>query len=228
VALEIAKTFTIDAPRSAVWAFLTDPRRVARCLPGAAITEKVDEKTYAGTITIKVGPVTASYKGKVRFESLDEAAGTAEIVASGQDVKGKGGADMRMRSSLTEIAPGKTQVASTSSVNVTGILAQMGARMIQDVSDQMLGRFTQAMQAELAASAPAASPAAPPAGSGSTEPPVPQAVAAPPPEAAPLDAVALGKDVAARMVGRAVRRPAFWIVAAAAAAGIYWIFLRSR
>lgn len=222
MALEIAKTFTIDAPRSAVWAFLTDPRRVARCLPGAAITEKVDEQTYAGTITIKVGPVTASYRGKVRFESLDEAAGTAEIVASGQDVKGKGGADMRMRSKLTELAPGKTEVASTSSVNITGILAQMGARMIQDVSDQMLGRFTQAMQAELAASAPAASAAAPPAGSGSTEPPVPQAVAA------PLDAVALGRDVAARMVGRAVRRPAFWIVAAVAAAGIYWIFLRSR
>lgn len=220
MALEIAKTFTIDAPRAAVWAFLTDPQRVARCLPGAAITDKVDEKTYAGTITIKVGPVTASYRGKVRFESLDEAAGTADIVASGQDVKGKGGADMRMHSKLTELAPGKTEVASTSRVNVTGILAQMGARMIQDVSDQMLGRFTQAMQAELASSgasanaAPASEPAPAPAG----------APAAPPVEA--LDAVALGKDVAARMLGRAVRRPAFWIVVVAAALGIYWIWIR--
>ena len=225
MALEIAKTFTIDAPRSAVWAFLTDPQRVAGCLPGAAITEKVDEKTYAGTITIKVGPVTASYKGRVRFESLDEGAGTAEIVASGQDVKGKGGADMRMRSKLTEIAPGQTQVASTSQVNITGILAQMGARMIQDVSDQMLGRFTQAMQAELGSTAtPDApqerreDPAAADAASAPSSPPAQSA--------APLDALELGRGVAARMIGRAVRRPAFWVVVLAAAFGIYWIWIR--
>jgi carbon monoxide dehydrogenase subunit G len=229
MALEIAKTFTIDAPRAAVWAFLTDPHRVARCLPGAAITEKVDDQTYAGTITIKVGPVTASYRGKVRFESLDEAAGTADIVASGQDVKGKGGADMRMHSQLTETAPGRTEVASTSAVNVTGILAQMGARMIQDVSDQMLGRFTQAMQAELATSR--TSTPAPPGAAEITLPPAASPAPArppapPPPPVEALDAVALGKDVAARMAGRAVRRPAFWIVLGAVALGIYWLLRR--
>jgi len=237
MALEIKKTFTIEAPRAAVWAFLTDPQRVARCLPGAAITEKIDEKAYAGTITIKVGPVTASYKGKVRFESLDQAAGTADIVASGQDTKGKGGADMKMHSQLTEIAPGRTEVASTSSVNVTGILGQMGARMIQDVSDQMLGRFTEAMRAELAAasSAPSAAaggapaPAPAPKSSGGSGGASASAVPPPKPEAvAPLDAVALGKDVAARMVGRALRRPAFWIVLAVVAFGIYWIWIRQR
>lgn len=249
MALEIRKTFTIEAPRAAVWAFLTDPHRVSRCLPGAAITEKVDDQTYAGTITIKVGPVTASYKGKVRFEKLDEASGTADIVASGQDVKGKGGADMRMHSELTEVAPGRTEVVSTSQVNITGILAQMGARMIQDVSDQMLQRFTQAMQAELAASAPAAAPvsaptAAPPAAAlppaSSAAPPLPSrsaAVSPPPPHtgavlpasppaAPPLDALELGRGVAGRMVGRAVRRPAFWLVGAAIVFGIYWLWIR--
>jgi carbon monoxide dehydrogenase subunit G len=228
MALEIRKTFTIEAPRAAVWAFLTDPQRVARCLPGAAITEKVDDQTYAGTITIKVGPVTASYKGKVRFESLDEAAGTADIVASGQDVKGKGGADMRMHSRLSEVATGRTEVSSTSSVNVTGILAQMGGRMIQDVSDQMLGRFTQAMQADLAASAaaapPASIPAAPAMAASASASSAPAPSPAPPVEA--LDAVALGKDVAARLVGRAVRRPAFWIVVGGVVIGIYWLFHR--
>ena len=118
MALEISKTFTIDAPKKAVWDFLTDPYRVARCLPGAAITQKVDDRNYTGTITVKVGPVSASYKGKVRFEKLDDAAGTAEIVASGQDVKGKGGADMRMHSQLTEVESGRTEVSSTSSVNI--------------------------------------------------------------------------------------------------------------
>ena len=216
MALAITKTFTIDAPRAAVWEFLTDPNRVARCLPGAAITEKVDEKTYKGTITIKVGPVTASYRGKVTFEKLDPGAGTAEIVASGQDVKGKGGADLRMQSVLREIAPGKTEVTASSQVNITGILAQMGARMIQDVSDQMLQRFTEAMQGELAAAASAAPPGNGPAPS----------VAAAPPAAAPIDAVALGAGVARRMLSRTVRRPVFWIVVTAVIAFVLWRWIQ--
>ena len=78
--MDITKSFVVKAPAAAVWDFLTDPYKVARCLPGAAITEKVEDTTYTGTITIKVGPVTASYRGKMRFERLDEAAGEAEIM----------------------------------------------------------------------------------------------------------------------------------------------------
>src|SRR5919107_3141238 len=96
--MQIEKTFVVQAPAAAVWAFLTDPHRVARCLPGAAITEKIDDQSYTGTMTVKVGPVTANYRGKMRFERLDAAAGEAEIVASRQETKGKGGADMRMNS----------------------------------------------------------------------------------------------------------------------------------
>ena len=213
MALEISKTFTIDAPRKAVWEFLTDPYRVARCLPGAAITERVDDQNYTGTITIKVGPVSASYKGKVRFEKLDPEAGTAEIVASGQDVKGKGGADMRMQSRLKEVAPGKTEVSATSQVNITGILAQMGARMIQDVSDQMLQKFTEAMQAELGSTA---------SGTEAGNSPAPAAAS----PNAPIDAVSLGAGVASRMLGRAVKTPMFWIVAALVIFAICWFWLR--
>jgi len=209
VALEISKTFTIDAPRKAVWEFLTDPYKVARCLPGAAITQKVDDRSYTGTITVKVGPVSASYKGKVRFEKLDASAGTAEIVASGQDIKGKGGADMRMQSRLTELAPNKTEVSATSQVNITGILAQMGARMIQDVSDQMLQKFTEAMQTQLGAPGGAAAGAS----AASTA-------------AAPIDAVSLGAGAASRMLGRAVKRPVFWVVAVLVVFAIYWIWFR--
>jgi uncharacterized protein len=146
--IEITKSFTIDAPKEEVWKFLTDPERVARCLPGAAITEKVDEKNYLGTITVKVGPVSASYKGKIRFETLDEASGTAEIVAAGQDVKGKGGAEMRLKSRVAELSPGHTEVTSTSTVNITGILAQLARGMILLLSDQMFQKFTEAMRKE--------------------------------------------------------------------------------
>jgi carbon monoxide dehydrogenase subunit G len=216
MALEISKIFTIDAPKKAVWEFLTDPYRVARCLPGAAITEKVDDQNYTGTITVKVGPVSASYKGKVRFEKLDPAAGTAEIVASGQDVKGKGGADMRMQSRLSEIAGGKTEVSATSQVNITGILAQMGARMIQDVSDQMLQKFTEAMQAELG----------PRGAAGGNSPAAAAGASAAPASSPPIDAVSLGAGVAGRMLGRAAKRPAFWVVAILVVFAIYWLWIR--
>jgi uncharacterized protein len=153
--------FVVKAPADRVWAFLTDPARVASALPGAAITEKVGDDAYNGTITVKVGPVSARYRGSVRFESLDAVARTARIVGSGQDTSGRGGADLRMSSRLVERSPQETEVSLTSEVNVTGILAQFGRGMIHDVSNQMVGRFTEAMRAQL--EGPAASAAAPPA-----------------------------------------------------------------
>ena len=157
--LQIEKSFVVNAPHPAVWEFLTDPYKVGRCLPGAAITEKLDDGSYAGTITVKVGPVTANYRGKMRFERLDAAAGEADIVASGQETRGKGGADMRMTSRVVERAPGETEVTVVSAVNVVGVLAQLGGRMIQDVSDQLFQKFTECMRRQLEAPASAAPPA---------------------------------------------------------------------
>lgn len=147
--IPIEKSFTVKAARGAVWEFLTDPQRVARCLPGAAITGKADDRNWGGTITVKVGPVTANYRGTMRFERLDAVAGEAEIVASGQETRGKGGADMRMKSRVVERAPGETEVTVTSDVNVVGVLAQFGRGMIQDVSDQLFQKFSAAMRREL-------------------------------------------------------------------------------
>ena len=199
MALEITKTFVVKAAPAAVWEFLTDPQRVARCLPGAAITENIDDKTWAGTMTVKVGPVQSSYKGKVVFERLDPTARTAEIVATGQDVRGKGGADMRLTSSLKELASGETEVTALSKVNVTGVLAQMGRGMVQDVSDQMFQVFSQRMRGELET---AATPTA-------TSSPSPTPAA---PEA--LDVGSMGAKAARRAAGRAIRGPAFWVAAA--------------
>ena len=119
MALQFEHSFVVKAPANRVWAYLTDPFRVAPALPGAAITEKLDERTYAGTITVKVGPVSARYKGKVRFETLDPATGTAEIAASGQDVTGRGGADMKMKSRIVERPGGESEISVVSEVNVT-------------------------------------------------------------------------------------------------------------
>ena len=206
MAFEIAKTFTVKAPSSAVWAFLTDPEQVAKCLPGAAVTGKLDDKTWQGTMTVKVGPVQSSYKGKVTFEKLDAAARSAEIVAQGMDVRGKGGADLRLTSSLVEKAPNETEVTTVSRVNVTGILAQMGRGMIQDVSDQMFQIFSQNMRNELERAAP---------------PPEPAAAVSAPAVPAPAPAQPAALDVGAIGTRVLLRRPEFWIAIAAIAVVVY-------
>lgn len=225
--IQIEKSFAVKAPKDAVWAFLTDPYRVARCLPGAAITDKLDEKSYAGTITVKVGPVTAAYRGKMRFERLDEAAGEAEIVGSGQETRGKGGADMKMKSRVTGLPDGSTQVNVVSDVNVVGALAQFGRGMIQDVSDQLFQKFSDAMRRELETPAvPAAMPAAPAEGTARTATTV-RTETPPPPAEAVLDVGSIGAAAAGRAAGRTLRNPVFWIAVLVLAAILYW-FLRSQ
>jgi carbon monoxide dehydrogenase subunit G len=234
--MEITKSFVVQAPAQAVWEFLTDPYRVGRCLPGAAITDKVDDQTYTGTITIKVGPVTASYRGKMRFERLDPAAMEADIAASGQETKGKGGADMRMKSRVTGRGPNETEVSVTSDVNVMGVLAQFGRGMIQDVSDQLFQKFSDAMRRELETAAPSPPPAASPpvetqngpapAAFSETPVPVPLPSPAPPPPSAgepALDVGALGAAAASRAAGRMLQRPGFWIVIILFVLLLYWL-----
>lgn len=207
--MQIEQTFIVKAAPDVVWSFLTDPNRVASCLPGAQVSGQTDAQTYAGTITVKVGPVTTSYRGTVRFEKLDAGLREAVIVASGQDVRGKGGAEMKLSSCLIERVPGETEVTVRSEVSVSGILAQFGRGMIQDVSDQMFRQFTAAMRAQLErATAPA--------------PPAPGRA----PQWESLDALALGGHAAGRAMGRAVRRPAFWIAAALLALAIWGLWPR--
>ena len=232
--IPIEKQFVVNAARREVWAFLTDPSRVASCLPGAAITGQVDERTHAGTIAVKVGPVSASYKGTVRFERLDREEGVAEIAAAGQDVRGKGGADLRMTSRVVERGPSQTEVTVASTVNISGILAQFGRGMIQDVSDQMFRQFTDAMRAALESAADPAgtdSPAGarpdaarPDADSAGAPGPAADSPRAQAPGSDAIDAVSLGATVGGRALGRLVRRPGFWLAVVIVAA-ILWLIV---
>jgi carbon monoxide dehydrogenase subunit G len=214
MALQFEHTFAVAAPPEAVWAYLTDPYRVAPALPGASITDKVDERTYAGGITVKVGPVSAKYRGTVQFAALDPATRTAEIVARGQDTSGRGGADLKMKSRIAPAAGGGSQVTVVSEVNVTGVMAQFGRGLMQDVSNQMLERFTESMRAELekpaAAELPAASAAAAALAAPATPPP-----AAPTPSAPPLEVSSV-----------LFRQPTFWVAAVLAALALIWFLFR--
>jgi uncharacterized protein len=153
LALRIEKTFQVNQPIDKVWALLSDPAKVASCVPGAQITEKVDDNTYKGAISVKVGPSVTDYKGEVLILRLDPQNHEIEIQGKGQDVRGRGSASMTMTGKLATFPDGATQVTSISEVNVVGILAQMGSRVISEVSNIMFDKFSQNFQALLEQSA---------------------------------------------------------------------------
>jgi uncharacterized protein len=149
MALKIEKTFEVQEPLEKVWAFLSDPRMVATCVPGAQIIEQVDEKTYKGAIKVKVGPSVTDYKGELQIVRLDSQSHEIEILGKGQDVRGRGSASMRMTGKVRALDMGGTEVTSVSEINVIGILAQMGSRVISEVSNIMFQEFTKNFQARL-------------------------------------------------------------------------------
>jgi carbon monoxide dehydrogenase subunit G len=149
MAIRIEKTFQVQEPLESVWNFISDPRKVALCLPGAQITEAVDERTFKGVIKVQVGPSVTDYKGQVLIERLNDQTHEIELVGKGQDIRGKGSASMKMTGKVQSLPDGSTEVASVAEVNVVGLLAQMGARMIHEVSNKMFAEFTSNFTARL-------------------------------------------------------------------------------
>jgi carbon monoxide dehydrogenase subunit G len=150
--IRIEKTFQVQESVEKVWGFLSDPRKVVTCVPGAQITEQVNERNYKGSISVKVGPSVTDYKGEIQIVRLDEQNHEIEILGKGQDVRGKGSASMKMTGKLRALDGGGTEVVSISELNIVGILAQMGSRVITEVSNIMFERFTKNFQQQLQAS----------------------------------------------------------------------------
>ncbi len=152
----ITKDFEIAQPIDIVWKSLANPEEIVGCVPGASITEKIDERNYKGQVVTKFGPIKASYAGDVEIVELDEANHKMVLKGRGLDSKGKGSADMIMNGVLTENG-GKTQVNFSMDITIVGKLAQFGSRLINDVSDQLLNQFVKNFSNQLEAQAPEAS-----------------------------------------------------------------------
>jgi len=152
----ITKKFEIAQPIEIVWKSLANPEEIVGCVPGASITEKIDDKNYKGQVVTKFGPIKASYAGDIEIVELDEANRKMVLKGRGLDSKGKGSADMIMNGILKEEG-GKTHVDFSMDITIIGKLAQFGSRLINDVSDQLLNQFVKNFAAQLEAQAPAAS-----------------------------------------------------------------------
>ncbi|HEX4905387.1 MAG TPA: SRPBCC family protein [Acidimicrobiales bacterium] len=196
--MELSNEFTVDAPVDQTWAVLTDLERIAPCMPGAQLTE-VEGDEYRGNIKIKVGPITAQYKGAATFVSRDEASHTAVLKAEGRDTRGQGNASANITATLVPAGAG-TKVTVNTDLTITGKVAQMGRGVLADVSAKLLDQFVDSLERDVLAGAPPApsTPAPEPQPGGVGGSPTVTAADAPPmaeptvrkidsPEAKPID-----------------------------------------
>jgi uncharacterized protein len=122
------------------WDMLNDIEAVAVCLPGAKITEKVDDTHFKGTVSVKLGPATVSFKGNIEIADRDVVARSLHIIGKGSDTGGTSGASLDLHA-VVEAVEGGSRLSGTSEVTVTGKVATFGARLMNSVSDVLLQKF---------------------------------------------------------------------------------------
>jgi carbon monoxide dehydrogenase subunit G len=146
--MKINNEFTVGAPIQQAWDTMLNLERIAPCLPGAAIQDEKDEGEYDGTMKVKIGPITANYKGTVKFEEVDEENHRAVLQATGRDARGQGTASATIVSTLQEEADG-TKVSVETDMKLTGRAAQFGRGIAQDVATKMLDQFASCLEGEI-------------------------------------------------------------------------------
>ncbi|MFI8202785.1 SRPBCC family protein [Streptomyces sp. NPDC085937] len=137
--MELRHEFTVPVPVDDAWRALLDIERVAPCLPGASV-EEYDDKTVTGSVRVKVGPVTVTYKGTAVFEERDEQARRLVLVAGGRDARGQGTARATVTGTLSE-RDGVTAVTVHTDLTVTGRPAQFGRGVLAEVGERIIGQF---------------------------------------------------------------------------------------
>jgi len=109
--MKLEQSFSVAAPIEQVWNLLVDVERIAPCLPGAEVTGVDESGAYQGTFSVKLGPTTASYRGTLKMEAVDEAARTATMSAKGTDKRGQGGASATIVSTKDLAVVGEVKFA---------------------------------------------------------------------------------------------------------------------
>jgi carbon monoxide dehydrogenase subunit G len=234
--MELTNTFDVSVPIDTAWAILTDVERIAPCLPGAQLQE-IEGEEYRGIVKVKVGPITAQYKGKATFIERDDVGYRVVLDAAGRDTRGAGNASAIITAVLEPAGSG-THVTVTTDLTVTGKVAQFGRGVLADVSAKILGQFVDNLEQTVlvdvvgaVASPDTATVETPAAGSSATtssspdttepavsEPPVVRQINQPEPEAIDL----LGQ------AGSPVLKRAIPVLGVALAALVIWRLLRRR
>jgi len=146
--MELSNEFRVSAPIDEAWSTLTNVELIAPCLPGAQLTE-VHGDEYKGQVKVKVGPITAQYKGQASFVTLDESDHHAVLQAKGRDTRGQGNASATVTARLEADGAG-TKVSVHTDLKLSGKVAQFGRGVLADVSEKLLGEFVTCLEGKLA------------------------------------------------------------------------------
>jgi hypothetical protein len=185
VKVALDRTFPMPAPPAATWTALSDIEAVAACMPGARMTERIDATHYKGTVTVKVGPATLTFKGEIEVRELDAALRKLHLLAKGTDTSGTSAASMDLTARVEDAEDGRSNLVGHSESSVSGKAATFGGRMMDAVADQLLKQFA----ANFAARVEAQTLPSPAPGPGTDTSAAAPAASAPAPK--PLNGLAL-------------------------------------
>ena len=167
--MKIENSFEVPAATETAWELLMDVPRVIPCMPGTELTEVVDESTWKAKMTVKLGPMSFAFATDVKREALDEHGRRATLSARARELRGRGGGQAAIESTLTPV-DGGTRVDIVTELTLSGAVAQYGRGMVEDVSSQLVSRFADCLKGQLTpvaeepaavAAQPAPAPAAP-------------------------------------------------------------------
>jgi carbon monoxide dehydrogenase subunit G len=186
----IENAFTVDVDPEFLWHYLLDVEKIAPCMPGAELTEVVDDRTWKGKLNAKFGPVSLSFAGTVTMEERDDAAHRVTLSAKGMEAKGKGAATAKVTSWLEPPVDGSTTVKMEADITLTGAAAQLSRGLLPEISKKLTQQFADCLASSIEASQAAAAPAA--AGGREAERPSGAGAAAAAPAATPTVAKPVG------------------------------------
>jgi carbon monoxide dehydrogenase subunit G len=186
--MEFDNAFEVPLPPAEAWPLLMDIRGIAPCMPGAQLTDVIDDRNYKGNISVRLGPVALTFAGVVTFEEIDDINHSARVRAQGTDAKGRGSAQAKATFKLEPSAAGSKVLVHTD-LTLSGSVAQYGrgVGMIQATAAALMNQFANALKAQIAQRRPAGPAAATPALDPAPGTPSPAAKlphAAKPPQAA--------------------------------------------
>ena len=145
--MELKNEFRVGVPIEQAWRTLTDIEYIAPCMPGAQLTE-IDGEEFKGQVKVKVGPITAQYKGAAKFKEKDESQHRLVLDATGCDTRGAGNAAAEVTAEMTSDGDG-TKIVITTDLKVTGKVAQFGRGVMADVSEKLIGQFVESLEQKL-------------------------------------------------------------------------------
>ncbi|MEX2274629.1 MAG: SRPBCC family protein [Actinomycetota bacterium] len=151
--MQIENEFVVPTPVDTLWAFLLDVERIAPCMPGAELTEILDDTTWKGKLKAKFGPVAMNFTGTVKMLERDDYSHRVVLKAQGMESKGKGAATATVTSWLEPASGDDTTVKMQADINLSGFVAQVSRGLLPDVSARLTQQFADCLKSTLDADA---------------------------------------------------------------------------